>query len=158
MDTQGDACAGVARTLDSAKISADLAWDWWLGGVLAYLAFLAIGRGDLAAAEPVSLEVLLIDRQEENRPAAFHPLTTLARVAPEREDRRRAGVLWGALEAERERASNQAWEYVRVERSGSLLDETKPTFRAGVDAGRRLELWDAVAMALGELELPQIEP
>ena len=54
--------------------------------------------------------------------------------------------------------SNQAWEYVRVERSGSLLDETNPTFLAGVEEGLRLELWDAVAMALGELELPQIEP
>ena len=158
MDTQGDACAGVARTLDSAKISADLAWDWWLGGVLAYLAFLAIGRGDLAAAEPVSLEVLLIDRQEENRSAAFHPLTTLARVVSEREDRRRAGLLGSARGGARAGVSNQAWEYVRVERSGSLLDETNPTFLAGVEEGRRLELWDAVAMALGELELPQIEP
>jgi hypothetical protein len=124
------------------------------------LGFLAIGRGDLDEAERVSLEVLLIVRQEENRPAAFLPLTTLARVALERKDRRRAGLLWGALEAERERASerHQAWEQVHVERSGPLLDEKNHTFLAGVEEGCQLELWDAVGIALGELELPQTEP
>ena len=154
----GDVDAGTELLRQSARISADLGWDWWRGGILAYLAFLAIDRGDLDEAERVSLEVLLIDRQEENRPAAFLPLTTLARVALERKDRRRAGLLWGALEAERERASNQAWEHVRVERSGPLLDETSRTFLAGVEDGCQLDFWDAVGVALGELELPQIEP
>jgi hypothetical protein len=47
---------------------------------------------------------------------------------------------------------------VHVERSGPLLDQTNHTFLAGVDEGCQLELWDAVGIALGELELPQTEP
>ena len=103
--------------------------------------------------------MLLIDRQEENRPAAFLPLTTLARVALERKDRRRAGLLWGALEAERERASNQAWEHVAPS-NGQVrcsMRQVAPSWQAS-KIGASFDLWDAVGIALGELDLPQTEP
>lgn len=41
---------------------------------------------------------------------------------------------------------------------GELLHETRPEFQAAVTRGRDLDLWDAVAIALGELGLSQTVP
>jgi hypothetical protein len=69
-----------------------------------------------------------------------------------------AGVLWGAADAETERrpvgpgsaGARTAW--------GPLLDEASPEFLSSVNTGRQLDLWDAVAIALGEDGPPQTVP
>jgi hypothetical protein len=39
-----------------------------------------------------------------------------------------------------------------------LLAEVEPEFLSALEAGAGLEFWDAVAIALGELEPPQTVP
>ena len=78
----------------------------------------------------------------------------LAQVALAREDLDRAGVLWGAVSAHDERM----WGVHAIRGAEEMREETRPEFLAAFDRGRELELWDAVAIALGELELPQTEP
>ena len=133
-------------------------WHWWRAGALASLAILEVERDDLDEAEEDSREALQLIRPDESRLGTFTPLTAIARVALARDDPRRAGVLWGAVDAETERSPSRIWQRWRPERAGPLLDEASLEFLSSVDIGRQLDLWDAVGIALGELELPQIEP
>ena len=115
-------------------------------------------RGGTGQARLNSDEALRLIHEDENRTGALLPLTVLARVALARADRRRAGLLWGALESEAERSHLPIWERVRSDRAGPLLDESSGEFLRALDDGSELELWDAVAIALGELEPPQTVP
>ena len=99
-----------------------------------------------------SLEALRLIREDESRPVTFLPLTILARAEWARNDLRRAGLLWGALEAEAERSPHPTWQRVRPERAAQLLDETSAAFLSAVEDGRALDLWDAVDIALSEDE------
>jgi hypothetical protein len=47
---------------------------------------------------------------------------------------------------------------MRTQRAGSLLDERSPEFLSAVAQGKVLDFWDAVALALGELDEPQTVP
>jgi hypothetical protein len=136
----------------------DASWHWWQAGALASLALVAADRGELDEAERDSLQALQLIREDESRPGTFLPLTVLARVALARRDLRRAGLLWGALEAETTRSPQPFWRRVRPERAGPLLAEVEPEFLSALEAGAGLEFWDAVAIALGELESPQTVP
>ena len=154
----GDVDAGAALLRQSADMAADVDWHWWRAGALAALALLEVERDDLDEAEEDGREALQLIRPDESRLWTFMPLTAIARVALTRDDPRRAGVLWGAVDAETERSPSRIWQRRRPDRAGPLLDEASLEFLSSVDTGRQLELWDAVGIALGELELPQTEP
>jgi len=149
---------GASLLRQSADMAAEVDWHWWRAGSLASLAILEVERDDLDEAEEDDREALRIIRPDESRLGTFTPLTAIARVALARDDARRAGVLWGAVEAETERSPSRFWQRWRPDRAGPLLDEASLEFLSSVDTGRQLDLWDAVGIALGELELPQTEP
>jgi predicted ATPase/class 3 adenylate cyclase len=154
----GDIEGGTDLYRRSADMAAEVHWHWWRAGVLSYLALLAVERDDLDGAERDGEEALRLVRRDEGVWGTFQPLTVLARAALARGHDRRAGLLWGAVEAENERTPNRVWQDRRAERAARLVGETDPAFVEGVAEGRQLDLWDAVAIALGELELPQTEP
>ncbi|HZC30767.1 MAG TPA: tetratricopeptide repeat protein, partial [Gaiellaceae bacterium] len=151
----GDVASGTELLRRSAEMAAAVRMDWWRAGQLANLAILALDRGDFDEAERDSQEALRIVRQDESRPATLLPLTALARVALARGDPRRAGRLWGAVEAEDERAPRAVWRHWRAEHAGPLLDAADSEFLAGVAEGRQLDVWDGVAIALREAEPSQ---
>ena len=154
----GDVEGGTELIRRSAAMAADLKWDWWRAGCLMLLAFLALDRGDIDEAERDAPEALRLVRQDESPQGVLSPLTALARVALARGEPGRAGLLWGAVEAESQRAPSRAWERVRAERAGPLLHERDAEFLAGVEEGRRIDIWDAVAIVLGEEEPAQAVP
>lgn len=149
----GDVEGGTELLRRSVAMAADVRFDFWRAGQLSHLAFLALDRGDLGEAEQDGGEALRLARQDEARWGTLMPLTALARVALARGEHRRAGLLWGAVEAETERGPSLAWHRTRTQRAGPLLDHTDQEFLVALEEGRRLELWDAVAIALGEDEL-----
>jgi predicted ATPase/class 3 adenylate cyclase len=146
----GDVEGGTELIRRSERMAAELRWDWWRAAQLDELASLALARGDADEALRDGAEALRLIRQDEDRNRSLWPLTILARAALGQGERRRAGVLWGAVEAESQRAPSRAWERSRAERGGLLLDEVDAEFLAGVKDGRQLDVWDAVAVALGE--------
>jgi predicted ATPase/class 3 adenylate cyclase len=148
--SSGDVDGGTELIRRSERMAAELGWDWWRAAQLDELASLALARGDGDEALRAGAEALRLIRQDEDRQRSLWPLTTLARIALNQREHRRAGVLWGAVEAESRRSPSRAWERGRAERGGLLLDETDAEFLAGVEDGRRLDVWDAVAVALGE--------
>jgi predicted ATPase/class 3 adenylate cyclase len=154
----GDVKRGTELVRRSADMAIDVGWDWWRSGQLSNLAFLALDRNDLDEAERDGREGLRIVREQENRQWALWLMSALARVALARRQHELAGILWGAVEAETERVPSGSWQARRGEMAGALLEEMTPEFVAGVAEGRGLDLWDAVALALGEEDDPQTEP
>jgi predicted ATPase/class 3 adenylate cyclase len=148
----GDVGGGTALLRRSAEMAGELGWHWWRAGVLLRLAMIALDRGAVDDAERDALESLRLHRPEQNRPGVFGCLTSLARVALARDHKHRAGLLWGAVEANLERSPGEGQQRWYVEAPAALTGEVDPEFVAGVGEGRSVDLWDAVAIALGEKE------
>jgi hypothetical protein len=146
--------------LRSADEAHEMGWLWWESGRRDVAIRLALGLGRLDEAEQQGRTALEIEREQENRQWAVHTLWGLAQVALARGELRRAGVLCGAAEAEAHRHAGIGFPARRGASAdrGPLVEENRPEFRAAVADGMRLEVWDAAAIALGELELPQTEP
>ena len=144
----GDVERATALTRQSAEMAHAAGWTWWESGQLHALLMLALERGDLDEAEQQGCAALVMEREQENRLWALYSIAGLAQVAHARGELERAGVLWGAAEREAERLPR--WPGERARRGGSLVDETHPRFAVAFEGGRELELWDAVAIALGE--------
>ena len=144
----GDLERATTLTSASAKLAHDAGWTWWESGQLHALLMLALDRGDLEEAHAKGVAALRLERAQENRLWALYTIAGLAQAARATGDRHRAGTLWGAAEREAERLPR--WTHERARRGGALVDETDPVFTTAFERGRELDLWDAVAIALGE--------
>jgi predicted ATPase/class 3 adenylate cyclase len=139
----------------SAERANELGWTWWVSGQRVYLSRLALRRGDIDSAEREGRAALEIAKAHENRPRSMGALSALAQAALARGEVERAGLLWGCAESE---ITTTQTRFDHEWFGGALTAETSPSFTASRDRGRRLDLWDAVAIALGELEPPQTVP
>ena len=153
---EGDLEGAVELTRRSAAMARDIGWTWWESGQLHELLVLALRSGDLAEAESEGRAALVLERDQENRLWTVYTLAGLAQAAHARGDLDRAGLLWGAADADAGHLTSWAGE--RARRGGPLVDERRARFVAAASRGRELDLWDAVAIALGELEPPQTVP
>jgi predicted ATPase len=140
----------VERAIELTRRGTEMAhaadWVWWESGQRYELLMLNLRNGDLDEAEREGRVALEMERAQENRLWAMYTLAGLGQVALARDDLERAGLLWGAADAEGARIPR--WADERARRAGSLLEEEREPFVAARD--RALDLWDAVAIALGE--------
>ena len=146
----GDLERATELTRQSAEQAREVGWSWWRSGQLHELLMLALRRGDLDDAEREGRAALELEQEQENRLWALYTIAGLAQVALARGDERRAGLLWGAAEAEGERIAR--WPDERGRRGGALVDREGSSFATARANGRRLDLWDAAAVALGDEE------
>jgi predicted ATPase/class 3 adenylate cyclase len=146
----GDLDLAIELTRRGTEMAHEAGWIWWESGQRHELLMLALRRGDLDEAEREGLIALQMEREQENRTWALYTLAGLAQVALARGDLERAGLLWGAAEVEGE--SLPRWADERAQRIGSLAEEDRQDVVAARERGRRLELWDAAAIALGEVD------
>jgi predicted ATPase/class 3 adenylate cyclase len=123
-------------------------WVWWESGQRYELLMLNLRRGDLDEAEREGRVALEMQRTQENRLWTLYTLAGLGQVALARGDLERAGLLWGAADAEGE--SLPRWGDERARRAGRLVEEEQPLFASARDRGHTLDLWDAAAIALDE--------
>ncbi len=137
-------------TRRSAEMARGIRWAWWESGQLHELLMLALRRGDLDEAEREGRAALRLERDQENRLWALYTLAGLAQAALARGALERAGLLWGAVEGEA--VQLPSWQGEREKRGGELTYEEHPEFLTAWDRGRALDLWDAVAVALGEVD------
>jgi predicted ATPase len=142
----------VEGALELATRSKDLAhelgWTWWESRMLDQLLRLNLDCGDLDEAERVGRDALRLERENENRTWASYTLIGLAQVALARGLLERAGTLWGS--AGQELTVRVGWDELRVSLGGTLLGEDRPAFLAGCERGKEVDIWEAVAIALGE--------
>jgi hypothetical protein len=147
-----DAIERAQRCADTASA---LGWSWWEAGQRDHLMRLLLRRAGVDDAERQGLAALRIARAHENHRRAATGLAGLAQVALARDDRIRAGLLWGAADEEWQRHPSRAED---DSFHGQLRTERDPALLAAYDRGRQLELWDAVLIALGESDIPQTVP
>ena len=144
----GDLDRATELTRRSAERAREEGWSWWESGQLHELLMLALRRDDLEEAEAEGQAALRLEIEQENRLWALYTIAGLAQVALARGDLERAGVLWGAAEAEGRRLPR--WLHERSRRGGALVEQEEGTFAAARENGRRLDIWDAAAVALGD--------
>jgi hypothetical protein len=117
-----------------------------------------VHRGARVAGLAHGGQIILSPTTEALRADSDGPVglpAALAQAAHARGELDRAGLLWGCAETE---VTDEPFRVDRDRFAGSLLAEEAPLFTAARERGRKLDLWDAVAVALGELEPPQTEP
>ena len=143
----GDLERATELTRRGAEMAREAGWTWWESGQRHELLMLELRRGKLDEAEREGLVALEMERAQENRLWTLYTLAGLAQIALARGDLERAGLLWGAADAEGERLPR--WPDERERRAGALVDEAREQFVAARERGRALDLWDAAAIALG---------
>jgi ATP/maltotriose-dependent transcriptional regulator MalT len=131
-------------------LASGLRWAWWEAHTLEMRMDLARRRGDYEQAERYGRSALALGMEHEDRLGMADHMTGLAQVALARGDLERAGMLWGTACAEGERLPE--WEDRVRSWASDLLAEGRPEFVDAIERGRRLDLWDAAAVALGEDE------
>jgi hypothetical protein len=104
----------------------------------------------MAEAADSAREGLEGARRIHDRIATVEGLTLVARAAAERGEEDVAGRLWGAIEADVERAPMPTWERERDEFERSVIGLVGAAFEAARAEGRALSLDAASELALNE--------
>ena len=106
-------------------------------------------RAELDDALESTRHALALSRRMRDRNGIVYELALLAEIAAKTGQDHRAGLLWGAAEAERERVPAGRWLHGAVEPERILVHADRQ-FEEGRQTGRELSLDGAVALALEE--------
>jgi predicted ATPase/class 3 adenylate cyclase len=143
----GDREAALDLLLRSAELAEHVGFGWWEAGVLISLAEHGAELGRLDDAERWALRATQIGHSISGREAVLEALAAVAAIARRRGDLARAGLLWGAIEAEEERAPLGDWNAYRDAAAARVVSDDE-VFAAAHDKGRKLTLEAAVEQAL----------
>ncbi|MEP6976449.1 MAG: adenylate/guanylate cyclase domain-containing protein [Thermoleophilia bacterium] len=139
----GNLDAAFELYLESASRAREIGFTWWEGVMTGNAAetALLLGRADAAPLTRDSLRILhsIGDRQN-----TINLLADFAKLEAVGGDLERAGVLWGAVEAEERRAPVGAWEQLKH----TIADALPPLPPDAVRRGHALTLDEAVTYAL----------
>jgi predicted ATPase len=142
----------LARAVDlneqSIALLERIGHNWLLRGALIESADLARELGQMEKAQERAREGLRVAISFSDRQGTVYSLATLAQAFTAAGRLERAGCVWGALEAEAERAPIGSWERQRDEVAETVVRDD-PAFERGREEGRRLSFDDAVEYALG---------
>jgi predicted ATPase/class 3 adenylate cyclase len=147
---EGDLEHALVLLEESAAIADEVGFVWWLAGALANSAAVSLDLGRIADATRQAQRALSISHAMKDRAAVLCELAVLAEIAAVGGNPRRAGALWGAVEAEMARAPAGFWFHGRIEPDG-VLAYADSEFEAGRAIGRETSFDEAVGLAL---ELP----
>ena len=144
---EGDPAAALELFRRAAEMAAEVGFIWWEIGMLQGLCECSILVGRVDEAEIVARKELALARKIGDRQAIVYGLVHLAWIAAARGDAERAGLLWGAVEAEEARAPVGQWEAEREDYAGRICLEG-PEFTRAREKGRVLSLERAVEEGL----------
>jgi predicted ATPase len=130
-------------------IAVQLGFTWFMAIGSGNIAFWSLELGRLDEAEEAARESLTLSAAMADRRLAAWMVATFAAIAGARGDHERAGRLWGAVAAEHERAPLTTIESDLADLERFVRLESV-AFAAGLEAGRRLLLEDAIADALAQ--------
>ena len=140
---------GALQLLDESARKAEMSgFRWWLSGVHARTAALLLELDRLADAQSQARQAVAFSQAMHDRSGIIYELGLLAEIHARAGEPERAGTLWGAIEVEETRAPVGSWLHGPVRFKPSLTD-ADAEFERGFEAGRGMELADAVAFALG---------
>jgi predicted ATPase len=143
----GNFARAVELIEQSISMLDQIGHTWLLKGALIESADLARELGQMEKAEERAREGLRVAISMGDRQGTVFAVATLAQNSTAAGELERAGRLWGALEAEAERAPVGSWERLRDEAADTVARDD-PVFELGRGEGRRLSLEEAAALAL----------
>ncbi|HTS73411.1 MAG TPA: tetratricopeptide repeat protein [Gaiellaceae bacterium] len=132
----------------SRTLAVEVGFDWWVRNMLLAAAAIELKLGRVEEGERSARGSLAAARELGDRRGTVLALAMLAWAAADRGDALRAGLLWGAIEAEEQRGPLGQWERHRDEYSGHVLAAEGPEFTRAREEGRRLSLERAAEKAL----------
>ena len=147
--TEGRGDEALELLSRSADLSGQVGLRWFQEGALLNYAEYALELGRLDEAAAPAREVVAGASAAGDRRHAVFGMALLAWLAAETGELEQAGRLWGAVEAEAERAPVGQWE-VEEEEYASHVVRDDPVFERGRAAGRRLTFDRAVDEALAQ--------
>jgi len=145
---EGDPDRAIELYRQSAERANEVGFLWWEAGARLNLGDAALESGRLDEAETSLRAGLALTKQVGDRQNFVYGIALLARVAFDREQLARAGLLWGAVEAEEQRGQIGQWEADRHEIADVLLSDPDPEFERSRKEGLGLSLEEAVDRAL----------
>jgi predicted ATPase/class 3 adenylate cyclase len=132
----------------SATLARQTGFAWWEVGTLYSLCEWALEEDGRDEAEQLGREALALAGRIGERMYAVYLLALLARITAEDGRLGRAGLLWGAVEAEEGRRVVGQWEAEREAYAAPVLAHAGPEFERGREEGRRLAFDEAIERAL----------
>jgi tetratricopeptide (TPR) repeat protein len=142
----------------SAEMCAEIGFTWWRQSMLAYASECEFELGRIDESERTCREELELAREMGDRQAMVYGLAHLARTSAVKRRPARAGRLWGALEAEAERAPLGQWELEKEEYANGVLVAHGAEFDLAYAQGRALAFDAAIDEALaGAAGAPKVE-
>jgi predicted ATPase len=135
--------------LRAERLSEQVGWKWWQVGAIGHAAEYSFNLGRLEEAAEYARRSLLLALDLNMRIEITDSLQLLAVVAAADGDAERAGLLFGAVEAESERGRLGQWEaWSRKELIRELSPVAGPQFEHAVARGKTLTLHAATEQAL----------
>ncbi len=144
----GDIDTAIALALESADIAREIGWQWWEAGQVLTLATLERERHGLDAAERYGFRCLELAVALRDRRLLVFSAAELAIIAATRGDRARAGLLWGAVEAEARGGRIGQWEQQRAGLEELVMEVDGPEFAGGRTEGELLTIPQATGLDL----------
>ena len=130
---------------ESARISEEIGFRWWLSGARARIGSVCLALGRLEEAAASTREALAISAAIRDRRAVVAELVLLAKIVAASGSPKLAGTLFGAAEAESERAPGSPWFHAPYSPERDLA-HADPEFEDGRAEGRELSLDAAAAL------------
>jgi predicted ATPase len=148
-EKEGDPAAAIELFSSAAEVAADIGFTWWQIAMLQALDECLIQLGRIDEAEAAASQGLTLAREIGDRQASVYGLVQLAWIAALHGDEMRAGLLWGAVEAEEARAPVGQWENEREMYAERVTAGGGDELERGRRKGRGLSFEAAIEEALG---------
>jgi predicted ATPase len=132
----------------SGEAAAEVGFAWWQMHQLYHGCEWSFELGRTGEAEAYGRDGLRMAAAIQDRQLTVYLLALLAATAVAGGQLERAGAVWGAVEAEEERARIGQWEAERDFYADRVLQEPNEAFERGRAEGRLMRLSDAVEYAL----------
>ncbi len=145
---EGNHELGLQLLQRGAAICAEIGFVWWQASALQGLAEYGVQLDWVEETERWSREALGLFHRIGDREGIVYCLAALAWVFGARGSPERAGLLWGAIEAEESRESFPSWQADRDGYARAIQEHAGSAFEGGREAGRRLPFERAVELAL----------
>ena len=145
---EGDVEQAIVLALESAAIAAALDWAWWEAGQVGDVAEMERELGRLDDAERHAQRSLDLSHGLGDRRQMIFAGAELAIIATYRGDAARAGLLWGAVEAEASSRRVGQWERARGDLEALVQGVDGPAFSAARAEGSLLSIAEAAQPGL----------
>jgi tetratricopeptide (TPR) repeat protein len=146
----GNRESGTELIEQSAELAGEIGFPWWRSRMLRKLPDCLLEAGELDRAGKAVREALQIMTDIGDRQMTVFAIARLARIAADSGRPDDAGLLWGAIEGEEERAPLGAWAKERDRLGAPVLARAGPEFERARQEGRLLSLAEVVERVLAE--------